>query len=124
MTKEQEELLKAVNFPFNYPTTTDCPSEKKAKSSPTKHATTNTQKIVKEKEVGKNANPTTTPSTRSSTMKKDTATTNADLKTIVPKKQVECTHTPSKGWSGLNLKNSITNLQFSMKKRLYPINYQ
>jgi len=42
MTKEQEELLKAVNFPFNYPTTTDCPSEKKAKSSPTKHATTNT----------------------------------------------------------------------------------
>jgi hypothetical protein len=24
----------------------------------------------------------------------------------------------------LNLKNSITNLQFSMKKRLYPINYQ
>jgi hypothetical protein len=44
--------------------------------------------MVKEKEVGKNPNPTTCPSTRSSTIKKDTATTNADLKTIVLKKQV------------------------------------
>ena len=75
MTKEWEELLKAANFPFNYPTSTNPPSEnseKKAKSTPTKHATKNTQKTVKEKEVGKNPNPTTTPSTRSSTIKKDT----------------------------------------------------
>ena len=125
MTKEREELLKAANFPFYYPTSTDhpsekkvkstpTPSEKKVKSTPTKHATKNTQKIVKEKEVGKNPNPTTTPSTRSSTIKKDTTTTkameyknseskttkmkitklnvtksqNTDLKTIVPLKQV------------------------------------
>jgi len=73
MIKEQEELLKAANFPFNYPTSTNRPSEnseKKAKSTPTKHETKNTQKIVKEKEVGKNSNPTATPSTRSSTRKK------------------------------------------------------
>ena len=66
MTKEQEELLKAANFPFNYPTSTDRPSEKKAQSTPTKHGTENT---LKEKEVGKNPNPTTTPSTRSSMIK-------------------------------------------------------
>jgi len=91
MTKEREELLKAANFPFYYPTSTDhpsekkvkstpTPSEKKVKSTPTKHATKNTQKIVKEEEVGKNPNPTTTPSTRSSTIKKDTTTTKAILK--------------------------------------------
>jgi hypothetical protein len=33
MTKEREELLKAANFPFNYPTSTDRPSEKKTKST-------------------------------------------------------------------------------------------
>jgi hypothetical protein len=77
MTKEQEELLKAANFPFNYPTSTDHPSEKEAKSTPTKHATKNIPKIVKEKEVGKNPNPTTTPSTRSSMIKMDTTTTKA-----------------------------------------------
>ena len=76
MTKEQEELLKAANFPFNYPTSTNRPSEKKAKPTPTKHETKNTQKIVKEKEVGKNPNPTTTPLPRSSTIK--TTTTKAD----------------------------------------------
>jgi hypothetical protein len=59
MTKEREELLKAANFPFNYPTSTNCPSEKKAQSTPTKHAPKNT---LKEKEVGKNPNPTSTPS--------------------------------------------------------------
>ena len=80
MTNKLEELLKAVNFPFNYPTSTNHPSEKEAKSTPTKHATKNTQKIVKEEEVGKNPNPTTTPSTRSSTIKKDTTTTKAILK--------------------------------------------
>jgi hypothetical protein len=80
MTKELEELLKAANFPFNYPTSTNCPSEnseKKVKSTSTKHETKNTKKIVKEKEVGKNPNPNTTPSTRSSTIKKDTTTTKA-----------------------------------------------
>jgi hypothetical protein len=73
MTKKREELLKAANFPFNYPTSTNPPSEyseKKAKPTPTKHETKNTQKIFKEKEVGKNSNPTATPSTRSSTRKK------------------------------------------------------
>jgi hypothetical protein len=67
MTKEREELLKAANFPFNYPKCTDRPSEKKAQSTPTKHAPKNT---LKEKEVGKNPNPTTAPSPRSSTIKK------------------------------------------------------
>jgi len=67
MTKEREELLKAANFPFNYPTSTDCPSEKQAKSTPTMHAPKNT---LKETEVGKNPNPTTTPSTRSSMIKR------------------------------------------------------
>jgi hypothetical protein len=86
MTKEREELLKAANFPFNYPTSTDHPSEKKAQSTPTKHETKNT---LKEKEVGKNPNPTSTPSPRSSTIKKDISTAKADSKTIVPKKQVE-----------------------------------
>jgi hypothetical protein len=43
----------------------------------------------KEKEVGKNPNPATTPSPRSSTIKKDITTTKADSKTVVPKKQVE-----------------------------------
>jgi hypothetical protein len=85
MTKEREELLKAANFPFNYPTSTDHLSEKKAQSTPTKHETKNT---LKEKEVGKNPNPTSTPSPRSSTIKKDTTTAKADSKTIVPKKQV------------------------------------
>jgi hypothetical protein len=78
MTKEREELLKAANFPFNYLTSTNHPSEnseKKAKDTPTKQETKNTQKIIMEKEVGKNPNPTTTPSTRSSTIKKDTTTT-------------------------------------------------
>jgi hypothetical protein len=37
MTKEREELLKAANFPFNYPTSTDGPSEQNTKSTPTKH---------------------------------------------------------------------------------------
>ncbi len=47
-----------------------------------------TMKTVKEKEVGNNPNPTT-PSTRSSTRKKDTTTTKTtELKTIVPRKQV------------------------------------
>jgi hypothetical protein len=85
MTKEREELLKAANFPFNYPTSTDGPSEQKTKSTPTKHTPKNT---LKEKEVGKNPIPTTTPLPRSSTIKKDITTTKADLKTIVPKKQV------------------------------------
>jgi hypothetical protein len=85
MTKEREELLKAANFPFNYPTSTDHPYEEKAQLSPTKHETKNT---LKEKEVGKNPYPTTTPSPRSSTIKKDITTAKADLKTIVPKKQV------------------------------------
>jgi len=74
MTKEREELLKAPSFPFNYPTSTDCPSEKQAKSTPTMRAPKNT---LKETEVGKNPNPTTTPSTRSSMIKKDTTTTKA-----------------------------------------------
>jgi len=86
MTKEREELLKAANFPFNYPTSTDHPSEKKAKSTPTKHAPKNT---LKEKEVGKNPNPTTTPSPRSSTIKKDITTTKADLKTLGPRNKLE-----------------------------------
>jgi hypothetical protein len=51
LTKEREELLKAANFPFNYPTSTDHPSEKKAQSTP--------NKIVS----GKKSNPTTTKST-------------------------------------------------------------
>jgi hypothetical protein len=85
MTKEREELLKAANFPFNYPTSTDRPSEQKTKSTPTKHTPKNT---LNEKEVGKHPNPTTTPSPRSSTIEKDITTTKADLKTIVPKKQV------------------------------------
>jgi hypothetical protein len=85
MTKEREELLKAANFPFNYPTSTDRPSENKTKSTPTKHTPKNT---LKEKESGKNPNPTTNPSPRSSTIKKDITTTKGDSKTIVPKKQV------------------------------------
>jgi len=86
MTKEREELLKAANFPFNYPTSTDHPSENKTNSTPTKHESKNT---LKEKEVGKNPNPTTTPSPRSSTIKKDITTTKGDSKTLVPKKLVE-----------------------------------
>jgi hypothetical protein len=70
MTNKLEELLKAVNFPFNYPTSINENSEREIKSTSTKHATKNTQKNVKEKEVGKNLNPTTTASTRSSTIKK------------------------------------------------------
>jgi hypothetical protein len=85
MNKEREELLKAANFPFNYPTSTDHPSEKKTKSTPTKHAPKNT---LKEKKGGMNPNPTTTPSPRSSTIKKDITTTKADSKAVVPKKQV------------------------------------
>jgi hypothetical protein len=86
MNKEREELLKAANFPFIYPTSTDHPSEKNTKSTPTKHAPKNT---LKEKEVGKNPNPTSTPSPRSSTIVKDITTTKADSKAAVPKKQVE-----------------------------------
>jgi hypothetical protein len=49
MTKEREELLKAANFPFNYPTSTNCPSEQKTKSTPTKHTPKNTRKKKLEK---------------------------------------------------------------------------
>jgi hypothetical protein len=107
MTKEREELLIAANFPFNYPTTTDRPSEKKAQSTPTKHAPKNT---LKEKEVGKNPNPTTTPSPRSSTRKKDITTTKADSKTLVPKKLVEkkSITPPTKSIAGI-ANNKIVN---------------
>jgi hypothetical protein len=70
MTKEREELLKAANFPFIYPTSTDRPSEQKTKSTPNKivsgkksnpTATKSTAGIADDKIViGKKSNPTTT----------------------------------------------------------------
>jgi hypothetical protein len=42
MNREQEELLKAVNFPFIHPTSTNSPSDRKVKYTPTKNATTTT----------------------------------------------------------------------------------
>jgi hypothetical protein len=75
MTKEREELLKAANFPFNYPTSTDHPSEKKAQSTPNKivsgkksnpTATKSTASIADDKILrGKKSNPTATKSTGS-----------------------------------------------------------
>jgi hypothetical protein len=114
MTKEREELFKAANFPFNYPTSTNHPSEKKAQSTPTKHGTENT---LKEKEVGKNPNPTSTPSSRSSTIKKDTTTAKDDSKTLVPKKQVgkKSITPPTKSIAG------ITNDKLVSGKKSHPI---
>ena len=51
MNKEQEELLKAANFPFNLPTSINCPYEKKANPTSTIHATTTTNKLTSQKET-------------------------------------------------------------------------
>jgi hypothetical protein len=44
--KEREELLKAANFPFIHPTSTDNPSDKTEKSTPTKYATKTTRSLT------------------------------------------------------------------------------
>jgi hypothetical protein len=43
MNKEQQELLKAANFPLIHPTSIDNPFDKTVKSTPTKNATTTTR---------------------------------------------------------------------------------
>ncbi len=43
MNKEWNEILKAVNFLLIHPTSTNSPSDKKVKSTPTNHATTTTR---------------------------------------------------------------------------------